>query len=146
MKHQSIVTIQLDSVALEGLEHWLEACLVKSPSARRTGMDGLSNLHTAGRAHDTRIRMEFEAGWIPLETDEVDQAPGVSFQVGDQLFVPELETRRVAGVASSVSAALIVRQPPRNVVPIGVPWARSQAGLPAGKGDVARIAPADDRL
>ena len=42
------------------------------------------------------------------------------------------------------STALVVREPPGDVVPIIVPGACPKAGLPAGKGDITRIAPADD--
>ena len=87
VRGSSDVIVQLDSMALEGLEHRLQACLEESPSARRAGMDGLPNLHSTGCSYDPRVRMKFETGWIPLETDEVDQETCVLFQVCDQLFV-----------------------------------------------------------
>ena len=57
-------------------------------------MDRLANLRQAGRADHPRVGMEFEARRVPIETDEVDQEPGVTFQVGDHLFVAKLEKGR----------------------------------------------------
>ena len=127
----SVAIIQLDSMALEGSKHRLQACLVESPSAHGAGMDGLANLYEAGRAHDARIRIKLEAGWIPRETDEVDQATCVSFQIGDQLFVLDLERGEGRVLFPVFQHALIVRQPPRDVIPIVIPGACAQDGLPA---------------
>ena len=128
----------------ERLEHRLKIRLIVSPSADRAGMDGPANLRQAGRAHDARIGVEVKARRVPFKTNELDQAPGMMFQVGDQVFVRDVEQGQGPDAFPVRHDPLIIRQSTRDLVPVVVPRTRTEAGLPAREGDVARIAAAND--
>jgi hypothetical protein len=48
-------------VSLESSEQRLKTCLIVSPAANRTGVDGLPDLHHAGCPYDAPGRVEVEA-------------------------------------------------------------------------------------
>ena len=65
--------------------------------------------------------MELEAGRVPIEADEVDQEASIMFQVGDHVFVRQLEPGQGPDSFPVRHDPLIISQSPGDVVPIIVP-------------------------
>ena len=75
--------------------------------------------------------MKFEARRVPIETDEVDQKTGVTFHVGDHLFVRKLDKGQRLDLLPVGQDPVIISQSARDVIAIVVPRAQPEADLPA---------------
>ena len=117
----SVALRGLDSIPLERLKKRLKVRLIVSPSADRAGMDGLANLHEAGCAHHARIGMESRHEGSQSRPTKSIRRRRMMFQVGDHIFVRELETGQRSDAFPVRHDPLIISQSPRDVVPIIVP-------------------------
>ena len=76
---------------IECLEERGQVRLILPPDSNGIGIHGLANLHEAGRSHHAAVQMEGKAGRVPCEPEKIDQPARLAFQVGDQLFVIQVE-------------------------------------------------------
>lgn len=63
---------------------------VVSPTPDRTIVERLAHLPSARGRHDPRRTMELEASQLPLEAEERDEAPALTFEVSDHILVPDV--------------------------------------------------------
>lgn len=119
------------SPSLKSLKKRLQGLLIMLPSPHGSRVNWLTNLDHACRPHDTTSRLEFQAGGIPVEPEQVDHVPGVALDVRDEFLVADLEPGNRLDVAPMIEQTLVVSEPACNVLERVGPSNRCEAGLPA---------------
>ncbi len=95
-------------------------------------MDRLAHLELAGRPNDPARLVELQAGRLPLQAQEGDQALGMALQVANQLFVHHIEPVDRLRLFPVRKHPLVIGKWPRNVLPVVGPGVCGERRLPAG--------------
>ena len=122
---------------LKCIEERAEVGLVLAPDADGLGVNRLAHLHEAGRTHDASVRMEVEAGWVPIETQEFDQPARLTFGVGHEQLILKVEPLERPGFGPVRDEALVIGEKPREGLGVAVPGYLRKACSPARHRDVA---------
>ena len=89
--------------------------------------------------------VEFQAIRFPFQADVFDQSSSVSFRVFDDRLVREVQPFDAREALPVLDDAEVIGESPADVDPVIGPADRTEAGLPAGQGDVPEIATAVER-
>ena len=71
----------------QNLQQRPQVPFIFAPAAERTREQRLAHLPSARGRHRPLGLMEVEAGGLPIETQEFDQAPALALQIRNQSFV-----------------------------------------------------------
>ena len=80
-----------EGVGSQFLDHWPKPLAIRFGRSNPLSVDGSPHLLAARRCHCGCRFVEIDARRLVVEMEELQDAPGLAFDIFDQVLVPELE-------------------------------------------------------
>src|SRR5215472_4080499 len=110
------------STLRQNLQQRLQVALILAPPANRAGEHRLAYL-PAARGHDRPLGlMEVEAGGLPIEVEELDQAPALALQIRDQGLVVDRQHAQRQHMPPVLRQPLDLQSPRTAIGEVGIPY------------------------
>ena len=146
--HPGIIRFRFDGIGrilcLQQRREFAEPRLISAPAFGRAAIDRLARLPHAGSFDLASVIFRPQAGFVPVEAQEVDHAPGNSFAVADQLLVIHFQQRIGRQHVAPMGGKAFVGPEVERKVPlvVGERHGRGEVGEVVGQAGIHRVAPA----